>query len=442
MSLHPNPIYTATLALALTAACDCRSHQAADVDAGRDSGPENGAQDAGGGDGGTGGDREVLPFVMFVLDSSGSMERTFDCVCETPSCNECMPDCDAGEGSRWMAVVEAMTGTYISRDCTRLERTEANGATFDVGYYRDYIRAPLGSPQAEDGILDDYGPHLLEFGVATYDGWDTYVGDGPLEAASAFDHARSVGPDGCWSYGANGTEARARPDGSVAGSIRYPNTPHAYMMDTGIRSAVADNGALSTTLGADRGLALAQLSAVIADTRPWGGTPTAAALDDLGAYFSDDPQVREYMERPGARIHVVLLTDGAPDDDYRKFGCDCTQTVDSQAPGFCGYWPAEDGPPPMAIDPAVLHCPYPLAEEAAHRLRCGWGSGDKCGAGPVEALHVIAIQPAGIWSEAEAAQLAIASAGGTGPPVHVRNTVELREAIADILDGIVSGRDW
>lgn len=428
------------LSLVLAPACDCRSLQSAQTDAGADSGPEDGAHDADTGDGdGDGDDGETLPFVMFILDSSGSMELLFDCTCETHACNECMPDCAAGEGSRWMGVIEAMTGTYLDGNCTRIERTAANGATFDVGYYREHARPPVESSQADDGILDNYGD-LVEFGIATYDPLDTYQRKGPLVPASDdFDYGQSAGVEGCWSYGSGDTGPRTRPDGSVAGSFFYPNCPEAFQMDTGIRNASADNGALSVTLGGEGGgQTLAQLAAVIVGTRPWGGTPTAAALDDMDAYLSDDPQVSAYLERPGARVHIVLLTDGKPDDDYRKFACDCTQNDDAQAPGFCGMWSPMDGPIPMQIDPEVMHCSYPLAEDAAHTLRCGWGDGDKCGDGPVEAIHVIAIDST--EAPTKAPLLAIALAGGTDAPRNVQSTAELRKAIADILDAIVAGR--
>src|SRR5438874_1846658 len=37
--------------------------------------------------------RNLQPFVMVIVDTSGSMEWLPNCNCTTPSCLECLPDC-------------------------------------------------------------------------------------------------------------------------------------------------------------------------------------------------------------------------------------------------------------------------------------------------------------------------------------------------------------
>ena len=134
-----------------------------------------------------------LPLVMLVVDTSGSMERLAGCACESPSCMECLPDCTQGQRNRWALLLESLTGTYQSFGCETLERTEENGMTFDVGYYLPYHR-PSGT-QRDDGLLDTYATRA-RFGLATFDGMDTWVGASPLVDADAFDFERSDGEDG------------------------------------------------------------------------------------------------------------------------------------------------------------------------------------------------------------------------------------------------------
>src|SRR5688500_5521297 len=38
--------------------------------------------------------REILPYLMLVIDTSGSMERLPACTCDSPSCENCLPLCD------------------------------------------------------------------------------------------------------------------------------------------------------------------------------------------------------------------------------------------------------------------------------------------------------------------------------------------------------------
>src|SRR5262245_43596047 len=37
--------------------------------------------------------RGIVPYLMLVIDTSGSMEQLTSCSCTTPGCEECLPNC-------------------------------------------------------------------------------------------------------------------------------------------------------------------------------------------------------------------------------------------------------------------------------------------------------------------------------------------------------------
>src|ERR1041384_1589560 len=62
--------------------------------------------------------RDIQPFVMVIVDSSGSMEYLPNCTCSTLGCSECLPNCGltndmageppAGKKNRWATLLEAL----------------------------------------------------------------------------------------------------------------------------------------------------------------------------------------------------------------------------------------------------------------------------------------------------------------------------------------------
>ena len=337
--------------------------------------------------------RGLVPFMMLVVDTSGSMERLPACGCVTPGCEECLPQCSlpnvAGvppkdaqghelKKNRWGVVLEALTGSFKDFQCEELARTIDNGMDYDVGYHLPYFQPwdcnsqTAGTPcaynsanstldQSTNGIIDAYS-NRMRFGLMTFDGFDTYVGAPPLVPALQFQQTLSDSVQGLWSYGG-------------PHSFHYPHCTEDYMIDTGARSAVADQGTLvslnsclgggapgaspecpswCTNCAGDQITIGSDIKKSLLKTRPYGGTPIAASLDDLYEHLKND-----LTDQFGSCRHrfAMLVTDGYPDDDYRNFGCDCA----NESPVDCGGDP----------DTARMHCPYPKAEDAARYLLHG-----------------------------------------------------------------------
>ncbi|MGD8861772.1 MAG: PilC/PilY family type IV pilus protein, partial [Myxococcales bacterium] len=348
--------------------------------------------------------REIVPYMMLVVDTSGSMERLPGCVCETPGCVECLPDCSLDNVSgvppvdadgnelkknRWAVTLEALTGTIDDFECEALQRTIDNGMSYDLGYYLPYHQpwdctgggvcaidsADSLFSQQTNGIIDEFSARV-QFGLMTYDGMDTYVGAPPLVPEVDFNHNLSESEQGLWSYGG-------------AKSFHYPNCVTDYMMDTGARSADAEQGGLvaidsctATNCAPwcdfcpaqpSQSVINREIEQALLSARPYGGTPIAASLDDLYYHFKED--LVDTLASCRNR-YALLITDGYPDDDYRSFGCDCADAPDPDA--ACG------GPP---NDPATMHCPYPTPEQAAFDLVNG-KSGDPA---MIERLFVVGL---------------------------------------------------
>ncbi len=393
--------------------------------------------------------RNLEPLVMVIVDTSGSMERKPGCTCTTPGCLECLPNCPTtdtpvapavAEKNRWSYVLEALTGTFTDFRCNELPRTTSNGATYDQGYFLPYhqpwhcasgsaicnttppypttvnlVGNPTAQPfQGNNGVMDSYAA-TVRFGLMTFDGMETYRGANPLIHQSAFDTTLSNSVDGMWSY--------AGPH-----QFHYPNCTEDYAMDTGARSPVATEGALisvnsCTTPPCDMFQLNANIQDALLRTRPFGGTPIAASLDDLYYHFKNDltDQFGGCRDR-----YALLLTDGFPDDDYRSYGCDCKKQMNC---------------PPME-DPNLMKCPYPLASDVAHDLVTG-RSGDTQ---QMKQLFVVGIG-VNTTDTATRAQLnLIASQGGSVAPtgstdtaIFVDDSAPSLAALSSSLDRVLGG---
>jgi len=106
-----------------------------------------------------------------------------------------------------------------------------------------------------------------------------------------------------------------------------------------------------------------QIQEVIMATRPYGATPLAGMFAGAQYYFWNDPigpqQTDAYVQGGCRHEYIILLTDGAPNEDMRS----------------------EPGPPPTAGcdsagSPSGI-CPFPLPETTALTLSMGSGGMQK-----------------------------------------------------------------
>lgn len=408
--------------------CQPPGEHAATTDDGRSSGAPPAASGSGQSSGApSSGDASPLddstPLVMLLFDTSGSLERMADCTCETPGCEECLPNCMHGDRNRFANMLEVLSGTFDDFSCETIPRNGPSDVfsedDYDLGYYLPYNK-PAGT-QRDDGLLDQYRDRL-RFGLATFDGFDSWVGAAPLVAVQDYDFDVSASKSGQWSYNPEHdiTDFSAS---TSPGAFKYPNCVSDYFMDTGIRNAGAAEGALQIALDPPSGGATNDaIQASLQQIRPYGGTPIAAALDDLYYLFTQDTMMQSERARSAPR-HVVLITDGYPDDDYRAFGCNCNVEGDPNDSTRCGE----------ADDPNTMHCPYPTPEEAARALRCG-PDGASCGNGPVTQVHVVSFADTDRTTTARMDQIAIAG-GGQGAH-HAFGELQLRQELDAVLSSI------
>jgi type IV pilus assembly protein PilY1 len=378
--------------------------------------------------------RDIPPFVMLVVDSSGSMEDLPACTCASPTdCTNCQPDCTLPnvfteppkdsmgheqKKNRWAVTLEALTGKFNDFQCNSLARTAANGATYDETYSIPYHQPwkcavgtkcdyPGTTSQQSNGILDSY-LDTLRFGLITFDGESTYKGGSELMNGSDFSDTLSTAMPGMWSYAGKK-------------SFKYPGCSETYYVDTGARSEDATEGALisidSTTCSTppcDMYTLNAAIQTTLLKTRPYSGTPIAASLDDL--YFHLKSDVTDSYKECRKR-YAILITDGAPDPDFRDLRCDCGD----ENPMV----PCPDG-----SDGSDYSCPYPLAADAARKLVTG--DGTAINPAQLEKLFVLGMSVSD--TEAKATLDKIADAGKTTKALQADDPSTLRAT----LDGVFS----
>lgn len=315
--------------------------------------------------------RATPPFVMIVVDSSGSMEWKPSCPCITDGCSECLPDCSVlndplthdpppEKKNRWAVLLEALTGKFNNFQCARIARTLANGMSYDVDYPKPYHRpwiCPDGTgncvpDQQANGLLDNYSTRI-RFGLMTFDGMRTYAGKSDLVFAQDFSETLSNGKEGSYSYG------ETRP-------VHYPTCTHDYLINSGVRSEDAPEGGLikinsekCSNPPCDQYEINDLIQSTLLKTRTFGGTPTASALDDLYYHLKGQGTAADSLASCRKR-YAILITDGYPDDDFRLYpnpGCNCANE------GGCNGDPIGD-----------MKCPYPTPEDAALNLVKGVGT--------------------------------------------------------------------
>lgn len=346
-----------------------------------------------------------LPNVMLLVDTSGSMEFT--------SVNDVFPTCHPGdpdalnEKSRWIDLVEVMTGTVEDYSCFAMDRASSGfiseyalaGATpYDFDYVHPFHRIVSGdctvgpgdlpsstspyafpthgvetfsfSPpatvarpsslsgytgcsgfhQASDGILDVFRDKV-RFGLMTF---DTHVD--PSTGLDGADHADYAGGfSGTWSYFLNDAPITGRP----------ANCAQDQAQEVGARNAAAPpwEGRM-VAFGAPNSTSSAltqrndQIQKVLLATRPYGATPIAGLMHDAREFFWNDT-TKDPLDTS------LDPADFGPGNDPATKAPECRRNI---------IILLSDGEPNLDLRPYCEntaeggHCPYDKPEEIAADL--------------------------------------------------------------------------
>jgi type IV pilus assembly protein PilY1 len=340
--------------------------------------------------------QKPAPNVLLLVDNSGSMEFKTD-----GTFPHCKPTYTSGfERSRWIDLVEVLTGTFNDYSCWAQDRSSTafrdefslgGVSPYDFGYVNPYHRAlsnncvygpgvppsasapyewpnkavntfPFsgtsvtrpgagalathtgcsGFNQLGDGLLDVYRD-MVRFGLMTF---DARVSDGTGLSGTSANY--STGFDGNWSYyvGASKTGHPANCSFDMA-------------QEVGARNAFAPPwegrligfGPPNETNNSVRNQWVQE---VLLSTRPYGATPIAGQLDDARQFLwhdtQNDPLNAGQKLGPSNDLNwqasncrktiLILLTDGEPNLDLRPH-CEASPAPPETA-GRCPYEKPED----------------------------------------------------------------------------------------------------
>lgn len=310
--------------------------------------------------------QEPPPNVLLLVDSSGSMEYKAG----TGSYPQCDPTgAGTNERSRWIDLIEVLTGTIQNYRCQSIDRRSASfGAEFalpggiaplDFQYRNPYHRPLSGScaygpnnsiidpnpfrwtepflheynspglacsgsfQQQADGLIDVYGT-FVRFGLMTLDTLP-HAGTGYSGTTAQY----GSGVEGAWSY-VRSNVCMGLPEGCE----------HPEPFEVGARNAAAPPwegrlvpfGKPNPTM-VEHNQRNQQVEKVLLTTRPYGGSPLAGLLHDAYEFLTLDdedgestyvgPQADPLVEQGCRKQAVILLTDGEPNLDLRPF-CEAT----------------------------------------------------------------------------------------------------------------------
>jgi type IV pilus assembly protein PilY1 len=307
------------------------------------------------------------PNVLLLIDTSGSMDyKTSSDAFPTCRYNGGVTTTATSERSRWIELVEVLTGSINNYECQRLDRNSAGFRSeyalsgsdpYDFLYANPYNRPVSNGCVTGPGTLDATNKALFPAGAIKTHPFDNTLGscvfkqatDGILDAFKpdvrfglmTFDTEPRPGKDvsGLWSYYVNSSK-QGEPLGCLVPQdqevgVRNPDAPPWEGRAIGF-----GNPGLGSTDYTNRN---AMIQQVLLATRPYGATPIAGMLDDARSYFtadtSDDPLNPTFKFGPLTdpakdcrHKSIVLLSDGQPNMDLRPF-CE---------PGGCPYSKAED----------------------------------------------------------------------------------------------------
>lgn len=228
--------------------------------------------------------QQVKPVVLFLLDTSGSMEYDVAGYAEETGDMDVLavPACGTGNDgkSRFIVAIEVLTGEFASGTyyCEYDYRTWPHNRE-DYGYVVPHV-IPHGV-QVQNGLIDMAGDRF-KFGIMTFD-----VNPNPSPQAA-----------GGYSYGG---------ETPVNYGARNSNAP------TGWFVPVAESDDREVVLARNAEVEASLMSAI-----PYGGTPLAPILRDALYYFQTEPSLQPYNPQTGSgdpyyacrSRNVVLITDG------------------------------------------------------------------------------------------------------------------------------------
>ena len=300
-----------------------------------------------------------LPNVLLLVDTSGSME--YQANGDAVTCNPASTSA-VNHKSRWIDVVEVLTGTIDNYSCQSIDRTDSSAGGFKTGEYSlgglppyDYrypipYHRPLSngcatapgsfgtqnpfiypaagithhgynsmtacsswSQRGNDGVLDSFRGEV-RFGLMTF---DTAVNEG-----TGFDGAMagasmnaSTGFAGLWSYVpdavATGAPSGCSPTSQEVGARNAAAPPWEGRMVNfgnpydGVRAYETKND---------------HIQEILISTRPYGATPIAGMLQDAYDFFDKD-KTKDPDRYPASLLDSDPASDFGPwEDPYLR--CD------------------------------------------------------------------------------------------------------------------------
>ncbi len=316
---------------------------------------------------------EPPPNILLLVDTSGSMDYKTG-TNEFPTCKYA-GDADVGqpsERSRWIEVVEVLTGSVNDYQCQKLDRNSqdfktefalSGSAPYDALYANPYHRAVNDTCVAGPGALDPIDPALFPAGGIKYHLVDNLAStctfnqtqDGLLDSLAnevrfglmTFDTNPSPATDvnGLWSYFLSSSR-QGEPAGCLVPQdqevgVRNPSAPPWEGRAVGFGDPAPGSTDYLTRND--------MIQKVLLSTRPYGATPIAGMLEDARTFLQDDTQpdplngnitfgpkgdltVYPAGGKPCRKQAIILLSDGQPNMDLRPF-CE---------PDGCPYQKAED----------------------------------------------------------------------------------------------------
>lgn len=349
--------------------------------------------------------REIRPAVMLLVDTSGSMN--YDVA--SPSARPFGPTCTGNVGrpstkSRYISLLEALTGTYTNYFCTAINRRTAFPGAADQYYSMPFYR-PSGTQQS-NGLLDVYRDRV-KFGLMSMDpvygleGFSTgtyYYLTVPTYAARI---SQVTGALGEYSYGP------ARP-------VSWPGCLADYVSNGGARRAPRTGETIPGGLisvgkdSADHLVTNAQVQSSLLNIRPYGGSPIDAMLLDLAEWAENDEDIAAGSDPLAAcrSRYAILISDGEGDDFYRRIGCEARGSV----------------------------CPYPREVDTVRAL-CQF-DGERC-QGLFDGIYAVGYSVSSATGLANMNQIAVA--GGTLSAYTADDALSLIASLSRVLDNAATG---